>query len=72
MICQSGVISHVVGELVEVFALLGDLLLELHELFLLTLADSIILVGLLSLRECIAIEKKNMLASFHTTEIMER
>lgn len=53
---QDGVISHVFRELVQVFTLLCNLLLELQELFLLTLADSIVFASLLSLRECITVE----------------
>jgi hypothetical protein len=42
--------------------LLLDLLLKLEELLLLTLADSKILAGFLSLRECITIKKHIQLA----------
>jgi hypothetical protein len=38
---------HVLGETVKVLLLLLELLLELNELLLLALADSVILVGLL-------------------------
>lgn len=41
------------GETVEVILLLGELLLELEKLLLLTLADSVILIGLLSSLESI-------------------
>lgn len=37
----------------EVLLLLGELLLELHELLLLALADSVILVGLLAALESV-------------------
>lgn len=42
---------HVVLKHFEVSLLLSELLLELQELFLLTLADRIVLVGLLTLLE---------------------
>ncbi len=42
-------ISHVVLELLQVFMLLCQLLLELQELLLLTHTDSVVLIGLLTL-----------------------
>lgn len=43
-----------VRELLQVRLLLGQLLLELEELFLLTQADGVVLVGLLALLEGVA------------------
>lgn len=45
---------HVVRELLQVRLLLGQLLLQLEELFLLALADGVVLVGLLALLERVA------------------
>lgn len=45
---------HVIRELLQVRLLLGQLLLELQQLFLLALADGVVLVGLLALLEGIA------------------
>lgn len=45
---------HVLGETIKVTLLLTELLLELEELFLLTLADGVILVGLFSSLEGVA------------------
>ena len=44
---------HVLGATVEVLLLLLELLLELNELLLLTLADSVVLAGLLASLESI-------------------
>jgi hypothetical protein len=44
-------------ELLEVFVLLLKLLLKLQELLLLTHSDGIVLIGFLSLRECITARK---------------
>lgn len=49
-------IIHVLGETVKVLLLLLELLLELNELLLLTLADSVILAGLLTSLESITKE----------------
>lgn len=45
---------HVIRELLQVRLLLGQLLLELQKLLLLTLADGVVLVGLLALLEGVA------------------
>lgn len=45
---------HVLGQAVEVLLLLGKLLLELQELLLLTLSDSVVLIGLLASLESIS------------------
>lgn len=45
---------HVVGELLQVGLLLGQLLLELHELLLLALADRKVLAGALAFLEGVA------------------
>lgn len=45
-------------ELLQVSLLLLKLLLKLHKLFLLALADSIILVGLLALLEGVAVGRR--------------
>lgn len=47
---------HVLREAVEVLLLLGELLPELEELFLLTLADSVVLGGALAALEGIAVK----------------
>jgi hypothetical protein len=52
--------SHVFLELFEVFVLLCELLLELQELLLLTHSNGIVLVGLLTLRECITISHSQL------------
>lgn len=44
-----------VGELLQVSLLLGELLLELHELLLLAHADGVVLVGLLALLESVTV-----------------
>lgn len=49
--------SHVIGELLEVRLLLVELLAELHELFLLALADGVVLGALLAAPEGIAAEQ---------------
>lgn len=48
-------VSHVGLELVKVLALLSELALELHELLLLALADSVVLLGLLPLGESVPV-----------------
>lgn len=45
---------HVIRELLQMRLLLGQLLLELQKLLLLTLADGVVLVGLLALLERVA------------------
>lgn len=45
---------HVIRELLQVRLLLGQLLLELQKLLLLTQADGVVLVGLLALLEGVA------------------
>ena len=45
---------HVLGQAFKVLLLLGELLLELQELLALTLADDVVLIGLLSSLESIA------------------
>lgn len=45
---------HVIRELLQMRLLLGQLLLELQKLLLLTLADGVVLVGLLALLEGVA------------------
>lgn len=47
-----------VGQLLEVNLLLGELLLELNELLLLTLADGVVLLGLLTALESITVQGK--------------
>lgn len=49
---------HVIAECLEVLLLLGKLLLELEELLLLTLADGVVLAGLLALLESVAVISK--------------
>ena len=56
-------ISQMIRELIQVCLLLCNLLLELHELLLLTLTDSIILRGLFSLGECVTIVKEKLSAN---------
>jgi hypothetical protein len=52
---------HVLGEALEVLLLLLELLLELHKLLLLTLADGVVLAGTLSALESVAIGLVSML-----------
>lgn len=47
--------SHVVRQLLEVNLLLGELLLEFHELLLLALANGVVLAGLFALLEGVAV-----------------
>lgn len=49
-------ILHMVLELLQMFVLLRELLLQLQELLLFPHTDGIILIGLLSLCECIAVQ----------------
>lgn len=46
---------HVVGQLLKMCLLLLELLLELHQLLLLALADSVVLGGLLALLKSITV-----------------
>lgn len=46
-----GQLVNMVGQLFEVILLLAELLAQLEQLLLLTLADSVVLVGLLALLE---------------------
>lgn len=58
--------SHMVGQLFEVILLLAELLAQLEQLLLLTLADSVVLVGLLALLEGVTIMAPSaFLYSFH-------
>lgn len=47
--------SHVVLELLQVLVLLGQLLLDFHQLLLLAQADGVVLVGLLALGEGVSV-----------------
>lgn len=53
--CQGGVGAHVFRELLEVSLLLGQLLLELEKLLLLTPPDNEVFVGFLALLECVSV-----------------
>lgn len=55
---------HVLGKTVEVLLLLSKLLLKLKKLLLLTLADSVILAGLLATLESISIQLKTLASAF--------
>ena len=57
VLAYGGQVLHVFLELLEVFVLLCELLPELQELLLLTHLNSIILTGLLTLRERIPISQ---------------
>lgn len=50
-------LSHVVGQLLEVRLLLGELLLELEEPLLLALADGVVLAGALTALEGVAVSR---------------
>ncbi len=53
-----------VGQLLEMFLLLANLLAEFCELLLLTLTDGVVLVGLLSALEGVSVIRKKIRVSF--------